>query len=50
MSGVSWKETFSPWVDGTITGGLDVDRLSGNIGESEISQNIGIFRVKSGKI
>ena len=31
MSGVSWKETFSPWVDGTITGGLDVDRLSGDV-------------------
>ncbi len=31
MKGLRWKEAFSPWTGGTVTAGLDIDRLSGNV-------------------
>ncbi|WP_206617927.1 TonB-dependent receptor [Hahella sp. KA22] len=29
MSGLRWREQFSPWMDGTLVAGLDYDRVSG---------------------
>lgn len=31
MKGLRWKEAFSPWTGGTVTAGLDIDRLSGSV-------------------
>lgn len=31
MSGLRWKEQFSPWAGGTVVAGLDHDRLSGDV-------------------
>jgi iron complex outermembrane receptor protein len=31
MSGLRLKEEFSPWAGGTVTAGLDVDRISGDV-------------------
>lgn len=31
MSGLKWKEEFSPWAGGTVTAGLDVDWISGDV-------------------
>lgn len=31
MSGLRWKEEFSPWTGGTVLAGLDIDRISGKV-------------------
>jgi iron complex outermembrane receptor protein len=31
MSGLRWNETFSPWTGGSVTAGLDIDRISGDV-------------------
>ncbi len=31
MSGLRWKEQFSPWAGGTVMAGLDYDRISGDV-------------------
>ncbi|MBA5604236.1 TonB-dependent receptor [Duganella sp. FT3S] len=31
MSGLRWKEQFSPWQGGTVMAGLDDDRISGDV-------------------
>ncbi len=31
MSGLRWKEQFSPWAGGTVVAGVDHDRISGNV-------------------
>ncbi|MBI3100745.1 MAG: TonB-dependent receptor [Burkholderiales bacterium] len=31
MSGVRWKEQFSPWAAGTVIVGVDLDRISGDV-------------------
>lgn len=31
MSGLRWKEQFSPWEGGTVVAGLDHDRVSGDV-------------------
>ncbi len=31
MSGVRWKEQFSPWAGGTVVAGIDHDRISGDV-------------------
>ncbi|MHA6847981.1 TonB-dependent receptor [Ralstonia syzygii] len=31
MSGLRWKEQFSPWDGGTVAAGLDHDRISGDV-------------------
>ncbi|MEN9865383.1 MAG: hypothetical protein RL748_973 [Pseudomonadota bacterium] len=31
MSGLRWKEQFSPWSDATLVGGIDLDRIDGDV-------------------
>lgn len=31
MSGLRWKEEFSPWAGGAVLAGLDIDRISGKV-------------------
>ncbi|MEI6733802.1 MAG: TonB-dependent receptor plug domain-containing protein [Comamonadaceae bacterium] len=31
MSGLRWKEQFSPWSGGTMIAGLDIDRITGDV-------------------
>lgn len=31
MSGLRWREQFSPWQDGTVVAGIDHDQVAGNV-------------------
>jgi len=51
MSGLRWKETLSPWENGTLIGGIDIDRLSGEVQEDAASPPVDLdtdtFRITS---
>lgn len=37
MSGVRWKEQFTPWQDATLVGGIDHDRIGGEVAFNRVS-------------
>ncbi len=41
MSGVRWKEEFSPWANGKFTGGIDQERVSGSITGPHVGSPVG---------
>ncbi len=49
MSGLRWRETLSPWENGTLIGGIDIDRLSGEVREDAASVDLDTdtFRITS---
>jgi iron complex outermembrane receptor protein len=50
MSGIRWKEQFSPWAGGTVVAGLDQDKTSGEVNGTNagtVWQKMPEFRVTS---
>jgi len=49
MNGLRWRETLSPWENGTLVGGIDIDQLSGEVQESVtlISVDTDTFQIAS---
>jgi iron complex outermembrane receptor protein len=41
MSGVRWKEEFSPWANGKFTGGIDQESVSGSITGPHVGSPVG---------
>jgi len=39
MRGLRWRETLSPWENGTLIGGIDISQLSGKVQEDGSSVN-----------
>lgn len=41
MTGVRWKELFSPWQGGEIVGGIDFDSISGSMSGPHVGGSVG---------
>lgn len=49
MSGLRWKEEFSPWSGGAVLAGLDIDRISGDVNGPNTGGKVNMpnFRITS---